>query len=325
MFQMPSAVDLRRLALAAGLLLMVLLAMPRRAEAACTASVTGVTFAAVDALAGATVNAQATLNFSCTGMTPVVPISLCPNLDGGSGGTDGAGGRRMVGPGGATLNFQIYQDSGRTQVWGSSALLVFGAVPTVTVVPNLQGSASTTRTLYLSVTGVASAPTGTYSTTFSNQGFFYGLNLLSCAGVTIGTFITPQPFTFEAPINPDCGVSSTNMSFGDVGLLNTAKPAENTLTVRCTANTPWSLSLNNGNTGTAPDTRYMVKNGASIRYGIYRDTDRTLLWGTTAAGLGLGGTGTGANQPVKAYGRIPVQATPAPGLYTDNVVATLTY
>lgn len=322
---MRSVADLRALALAVGLALAAWLTVPVAAEAGCSVSVSSAAFGPVDAVAGAVVNTTATLSFSCTGMVPIVPVTLCPNLGSGSGGNDGAGGRRLVGPGGATLAFQIYQDAARTQPWGSSALLVFGAVPTITVVPNLGGAASTTRTLYASVVGAAGAPPGTYSSTFSNQDFFWGLNLLTCAGVTVGNSLPPAPFTFEAPINPNCSVSAGPMSFGDVGLIDHVLLAQNAVTVLCTATTPWSLSLNNGATGTAPDTRYMTKGASRVRYGIYRDSDRTLPWGDAGSGLAVSGTGTGASQPIDSFGKAMIQATPSPGFYSDTIVVTLTY
>ena len=39
----------------------------------------------------------------------------------------------------------------------------------------------------------------------------------------------------------------------------------------------------------------------------------------------LGGTGTAATQSIPVYGRVPAQATPPPGTYSDTVVATVTY
>lgn len=302
---------------------------PRSAVAAasCSASVTSPSFGSVDVLAGGTVDTTATLSFSCSGMLVGVPVTLCPNIDGGSGGGDGAGGRLLTGSAGGTLAFQIYQDAARTVPWGSTSFLAFGSTPTIIVIPNLAGNASTTRTLYARVTASSSAPPGTYTSSFAAQNFFWGLSLLSCAGITVGTTIQPATFTFQAVVAANCGLTLGSLGFGTVGLLDHALTAQNAMSVRCTATTPWSLGLGLGLYGASPGARQMGNGAARVTYALYQDTDRTILWGEASGGPSavLGGTGTGDYQSRPAYGRVPVQSTPAPNTYSDTVVATLTY
>lgn len=302
---------------------LALLAAPGRAAAAsgCTAAVTSGSFGNVDVLAGGSTTTTATLSFSCTGMVPGVPVSLCPNLDAGSGGTDGSGGRYLAN-GTSTLAFQIYQDNGYSQSWGSATLLVFGAVPTITITPDASGKASTTATLYAKVTASSTAPPGTYTSSFANQGFWYGLNLLTCAGVTVGATVTPATFTFAANVQSNCNVSATDMGFGSVGLLTSSVLANNQFTVTCTNGTAWSVGLDNGKYGSGPAARQMAQGGARVTYGIYTDTGRTAAWGATG---GPSGTGTGLTQTFKGYGKVPAQTTPASGPYSDQIVATITY
>ena len=61
----------------------------------------------------------------------------------------------------------------------------------------------------------------------------------------------------------------------------------------------------------------------AITYGIYRDSAALLPWGSTigtdTATLNIG-TGT-----LTAFGRVPPQATPPPGSYTDVVNVIITY
>ena len=63
---------------------------------------------------------------------------------------------------------------------------------------------------------------------------------------------------------------------------------------------------------------------AGITYGLYRNTQRTQPW-SEAAGEVASGTGTGLLQSVPVYGRVPAQTTPGAGIYSDTVVATVTY
>lgn len=327
----PSVADRLIAACAAfvAVLVLAMLAAPGTAAAAasCSASVTNGSFSPLDTLNATTANTTATLTFSCTGLTPGLPVTLCPSLDAGTGGSDGAGGRRLAGPGGANVAFQIYQDSGRSQTWGSSTLLGFGATPTITMTPDATGKATKTQTLYAKVTFSSSTPQGSYTTSFDNQNFFWGLNLLSCAGITIGYAIPPPSFTFTANVDPSCTLSAGTLAFGNVGVLTQPVTGQNSLSVRCTANTAWSVGLDNGQNGTGPTARKMSLNAGRITYGIYKDSDRTQPWGLAAQGASAvnAGTGTGSTQTLTGYGKAPAQSTPAPGLYADTVIATITY
>ncbi|WP_436088976.1 spore coat protein U domain-containing protein [Pararhizobium sp. LjRoot255] len=46
---------------------------------------------------------------------------------------------------------------------------------------------------------------------------------------------------------------------------------------------------------------------------------------TTYDGGSYSGTGTGVAQSVPVYGRVPAPTTPTQGLYSDTIVATVTY
>ena len=62
-----------------------------------------------------------------------------------------------------------------------------------------------------------------------------------------------------------------------------------------------------------------------LGYGVYSDAERTKNWGTTAATDTVSGTGTGAAQPLTVYGRVPAAQFVTPGVYTDTIIATVTY
>jgi spore coat protein U-like protein len=301
-------------------------AVPQRAEAAagCTASVGSVNFGTqLSPLSAGVVDATATVTFSCTGQSPLVALTLCPNMDSGSGGGDAAGMRRLVGPGGATVNFQIYQDSARTQPWGAAALLIFGTVPTITGTPMANGSLNVTTTLYARIWTTPTTPPGAYASAFAGQNFFWGLNLLSCAGVTIGYQVIPATFDFTATLIPDCKTSAPTLDFGTVGVLNADKTALAQLNLTCTSGTPYAIGLDNGQNGSGPTARRMKKGTEYVTYGIYRDSNRLQPWG--GAGQTVAGSGTGVQVGVPVYGKVPAQATPSPGGYGDTVVATVTY
>jgi spore coat protein U-like protein len=71
----------------------------------------------------------------------------------------------------------------------------------------------------------------------------------------------------------------------------------------------------------------MAKGAERVTYGLYKDVAFSQAWGDVSQGPSWvqSGVGTGAQQSYTAYGRVPAQTTPSPGLYADTVVATVTY
>jgi len=84
------------------------------------------------------------------------------------------------------------------------------------------------------------------------------------------------------------------------------------------------VALGNGNNGSGPTVRKMKLGSGLITYGLYRDAGFTGPWGDTGGTVATG-SGSGADQDLTVFGRVPAQATPAAGTYTDTIVVTVTY
>ncbi|MDR6870988.1 spore coat protein U-like protein [Bosea sp. BE125] len=69
----------------------------------------------------------------------------------------------------------------------------------------------------------------------------------------------------------------------------------------------------------------MSGTGGLVNYSLFRDASRTLNWGTTIGTDTVAGTGNGSGQSFTVYGRVPVQTTPSPALYSDTITVTVTY
>src|SRR5712692_7118088 len=124
----------------------------------CNFGISNVNFGSVDVIAGGNVDTTATLSISCTGV-PLTSVRICPSIGAGSGGAN-ASARQMLGPS-ASLDYQLFQDAGRTTVWGSYTWGLPGNPPTIDLPLGLAGSASTSRTIYGRVFGgQSSAPAG---------------------------------------------------------------------------------------------------------------------------------------------------------------------
>lgn len=316
---------LRRAALA---IAAFLFAFPVLAQT-CTFTMTDMNFGFVNLASGSAVDTTATLNVTCTNpLAQGLSVRICPNINAGSGGQS-SGIRRML-QGSNILNYQLYQNAGRTTSWGSTTQPALGSPPPIDlllpILPPLLGTAS--RTVYGRIlASQASAARGIYLSSFAGaQTSFtyttYTLLAPNCADVTQNP--TLVPFNVTAAVEPACLVSAQPINFGNQGVLSNTVDATGTITLTCTANLAYSIALNGGLTGSPPTARQMVLGGSSILYGLYRDAARSNVWGSTA-GQVVTGTGSGASQNVTVYGRVPAQPTPAPGNYTDTVVVTVSY
>ena len=292
----------------------------------CSFGVSTMNFGSVDTLSGSPNNSTATLTVNCTGLL-LTRILICPNLGTGSGGATGAT-RHML-SGANLLNYQLYSDSGRSVVWGSYAWPSAPTVPGFALTLDLGGSGSASRTIYGAVLGgQATAVPGTYLSTFSGTHveFRYRASVLSNDCSTSAGSVDRPTFTINATVPANCLLAIQNIDFGSTGILGANVDATGGVGITCTPGTPYTVSLNNGTTGTAPAARKMSKAGETVTYGLYKDNARSQVWGDAATpGSTVAGTGSGAVQNLTVYGRVPAQTTPSAGLYTDTVVVTVTY
>ena len=310
----------------------ILACVPDKAQAlTCSGTVTDVDFGAPNLMDAAPVDVMGTMTITCTAIPLLTVIKLCPGIEAGAGGADGSA-RLMTGPSGNTLSYQLYQDAGRTQAWGSLGNPGLGTVPPLSLNGGLTGTDTTTRTIYGRLfSGQSAMLPGAYRSDFTGTQVVltYAPYLLvalgSCTGF-VGTQNAYPTFATMAAPAPGCTLTTADLAFPSAGVLNNAISGQTSMTVACTKNTPYSISLDNGVTGTAPAARQMKSAaGATVTYALYRDSGRSQVWGTASSGAGFAGTGSGANVAVPVYGQAPVQTTPAPGVYSDRIVATIAY
>jgi spore coat protein U-like protein len=134
-------------------------------------------------------------------------------------------------------------------------------------------------------------------------------------------------FTSTITLQASCQVVSTNtLNFGTQNILTANVDVQANFSVQCTNTTPYNIGLNAGSTaGGTIATRLMTSGAATVQYRMYSDAARTVNWGNTVGTDTVSGTGNGSAQALTVYGRVPVQATPAPATYNDTVTVTITY
>ncbi|MDX6807412.1 spore coat U domain-containing protein [Terrihabitans rhizophilus] len=285
-----------------------------------------ISFSATNILSGAAINTSGTLSIRCTGLLGLTQV--CVSFPAGSGGTVG-GTRQMTREGGTEkLQYRLYQDTARTIPWGSVSDTQLGTVPGNTVLLVLGGGGTATRPIYGQIlANQQTVPAGTYSETISTSINFGTVSALTgCTGLLTTTVAGPS-FRVQAEVGKSCQLSVPQaVDFGAVSFLSAVRDAEGRLQVRCTSGTPFRVGLGAGSVlGATVNTRRMSgPGGASIAYSLFRNADRTSVWGTATNDL-YANSGTGLPLSVQVFGRVNPQATPPVGLYQDTVVVTLTY
>ncbi len=134
-------------------------------------------------------------------------------------------------------------------------------------------------------------------------------------------------FDVTLKIIANCTIAAANLDFGQSqGVLATAVNVNTTVSVICTNTTPYNVGLTAGTgTGSTGTTRYLSGTGGNlgtVQFNLYQTAGAT-LWGDTQGTNTVGGTGSGASQPITVYGNIPPQATPAPDTYKSTITATV--
>lgn len=300
------------------------------AEVRCSATMSDVSFGNVDPLDGSAL-ASGTLEYECTNSDySTMHARVCFSL--GEPGGASVDPRRMDGPSGSKLDFQLYTDSARTRVWGSQFFGFDTPLEMSLTIPardwwfGSDGRVTGSVPIYGRVFGPQpSVPSGAYQRLYAAGDT--AITLAASWGSMPGSCPTSNSvrftsFAVRANVVRRCTVSATAMDFGNIaGFLTSNHDATATLRVQCVAGTAYKVGLDNGTHGA----RRMAGPGGLIGYELYRNSGRTQRWGNTSGTDTRDGSGNGSTQSLTVYGRVPAQSTPAAGTYNDTVTVTVTY
>lgn len=246
---------------------------------------------------------------------------------------------RYLGSGAATLVHQLYSDASRTVVWGSwgyGGAAVFGSGGVARNINlNILGSGSSTFTVYGRVIGnQQTAAPGTYTWTTNAPIISYGYGSTTCGSSPGSGVDNAGSSSWTAVVPKSCQISTSPLNFGTVTTLTSNRDATGSLTILCTNTTPYSVGINNGSNASGSQRRMRLGATANyISYNLFTDAARTSAWGsstsattcTSGAGTCVLGIGSGTNQTVTVYGRVPPQGAPPVGTYSDTVIVTVTF
>lgn len=132
----------------------------------------------------------------------------------------------------------------------------------------------------------------------------------------------------SATVADNCSITATPVAFGTVDVTSgSAATAQGGITVKCTMGTSWSAtaSLGGNASGSTRRMAHTTDPTKLLSYELFRDSGLSNAW-TNDSGGAVTGSGTGADDSVTIYARVPTgQQTAALGAYADSVTVTVTY
>ncbi|WP_336740930.1 spore coat U domain-containing protein [Aureimonas altamirensis] len=294
---------------------LLFLSVPASAQLRCDMTVSSIDFGSIDPLRTTSATAIGTVSVNC-GLLGV----FCPSIGFGSGGAASSPRRRLNGPNGAFLEFDLFRDAAYSVPYGSRDNPALGPPLAISL---LNYSAPVYARLYR---GASIPQPGLYTANFTGADAYVDYGLTALLNCNLLTSRATTSFSVRAVVESQCTVGAASLNFGTTGLIRQPIDATTNLSVQCTPGTPYRITLGGGQSSAADPTqrRMRAANGREVTYGLYRDPARSQGWGNTSTTL-LSGTGTGSGQTVPIYGRVPQQATPPPAVYTDIVLITIEY
>jgi len=305
----------------------------------CNGHVSNLVFGDVSLANGGVVNTSATLTYGCSGAQPGDRVLVCVGL-GANPTAPGMGSmvprylKRDYGGGQtAYLAFNLYSDPARTTVWGDFGSAGYQPQAFILQYGAGQYYVTQTQTVYgqIKTQGQAGLPYGLYNTT-AIGGWPVHLKATKFNSPTPPACSTGDmselSFTgyFAANVKSDCRIEAvSDLDFGTVfQTLDQNIDSTATLAVTCSLGSSYTVSLGYGsNSGGTQQRQMQGPGGALLKYGLYENATRSGGDSWPSGGVPL--TGNGQPQQLTIYGRVSPQTVPAPGVYSDTVVVTVSY
>ena len=148
--------------------------------------------------------------------------------------------------------------------------------------------------------------------------------VLALSGTQARAITSTAAFAISVTVQSSCQVSTSALSFGTyTGALGLASA---TLTLTCTDSTSYNVGLSAGSTtGAAVGKRQMASGTGRLAYALFSDSGRSVNWGETVGTDTVAGRGCGLAQALTLYGRVAAGQLVQPGIYSDTIIATVTY
>lgn len=157
----------------------------------------------------------------------------------------------------------------------------------------------------------------------AGQGSLGALAVIS--GLPAAAAMTSATMTVSATVEQSCNLDVRPLRFEALRSDAPYAEADSSLAVACTPNTPFVVTLDDGQH--RADGRRRLANsagGSFLAYDLYSDAARTRRWGAGQAESVSGQVAGGKTVTLPIYGRIEA-ASATPGAYSDVVTVTVSF
>lgn len=143
---------------------------------------------------------------------------------------------------------------------------------------------------------------------------------------------TTTTFAVTSTVQATCSATATALAFPAYTPGAGPVTSTNTISVKCTKNSPYTISLNAGTTtGGSFAQRLMASGANTLQYNLFTDVAHSLIFGDgTGTSHTVTGTGSGVAtaNAVTVFGQLLDNATNQLAVaanYTDTITVTVTY
>jgi spore coat protein U-like protein len=143
---------------------------------------------------------------------------------------------------------------------------------------------------------------------------------------------TTTTFAVTETVQATCSATATTLAFSAYTPGAGAKANNSTISVKCTKNTPYTISLNGGSTAGGTIAQRLMASGANtLQYNLFTTAAFGQIFGD-GSGTSKTVTGTGAGvataNAITVFGQLPDSAAnqaAVAGSYSDTITVTVTY
>jgi spore coat protein U-like protein len=138
-------------------------------------------------------------------------------------------------------------------------------------------------------------------------------------------------FLLCSTVHAGCRVSATSINFGNYDVFSsTATSSTGTISLSCNPKADVSIDISNGSESGSYFPRRMQHSSLSdtLEYNLYTSANRTQIWGDNNHGTAhVHVTNVKSNNtpPIIIYGLIPPLQNVSTGVYSDQLVVTITF
>jgi spore coat protein U-like protein len=318
---------------ASAVLVLLMLALPGPARAACTGPPGAVSLGSVTSFVAASTSQNATgpTGFSCTGSvlalfgTNTITATIASATN--SSGTQPRLGDPATGD---FIPFVVCKDAGCSPTYGIGGQITWSS----TTFGGLLGFFNATGTLPISIRTLPGAQmaAGTYKSTITVN-WTWRLCTAGLGPVCIydqGSLTSTIDVTMI--VSRDCAISAPPLDFGKAAFASSFDPVTQSISIRCSKGATYTVGMDDG---THFSSNRRLANGAnSIGYEIYYPATSAIRWGKAGAervgssqATANAGLYTGSTNQLYTYKAqiLSGQPTPPPGVYTDTLTVDVQF